>query len=102
MTAGSPRPPQLPPGTQVVLRRPTVDTAGATVQRGATGRIVGQLPDGRYAVVLPDGREFGCERADISLRRAYQSAIAIGDPDLDTGVDLVRNHTIYAAVVGSN
>lgn len=102
MTAGSHRPPQLPPGTQVVLRRPTVDTAGATVQRGATGRILDQLPDGRYTVALPDGRKFTCQRADVSLRRAYQTAVAVGDPEDGTGLELVHDHTIYAAVVGSN
>lgn len=79
MTARSHRPPQLPAGTQVVLRRPTSDAAGATVQRGATGRVREQLPDGRYVVELPDGRDFTCQRADVSLRRAYQTAIGIGD-----------------------
>jgi len=101
MTAGSHRPPQLPAGTQVVLRRPTADATGATVQRGATGRVREQLPDGRYVVELPDGRAFTCQRAEVSLRRAYQTAIGIGDVDDGTGLDLVRVHTIYAAVTGS-
>jgi hypothetical protein len=84
-----------------VLRRPTADAAGATVQRGATGRVREQLPDGRYVIELADGREFTCQRADVSLRRAYQTAIGIGDADDGTGLDLVRRHTIYAAIAGS-
>lgn len=101
MTAGSHRQPQLPPGTHVVLRRPSADASGATVQPGATGRIVERLTDGRYSVALADGREFTCERADVSLRRAYENALALGDPLDGTGLELVRDHTIYAAVVGS-
>jgi hypothetical protein len=85
------RAPQLPEGTQVVLR----------ADRGATGRVVGTTADGRYQVRLADGRELAVARDGLSLRRAHQQARAIGTGDPDDGARLVREHTIYAAVVGS-
>ncbi|HEU4947975.1 MAG TPA: nucleotidyltransferase domain-containing protein [Kribbella sp.] len=95
----SPQAPQLPIGTQVVLRVARRDTAGGTAQRGATGRVVGLTEDGNYLVRLADGREAGCERDQLSLRTAYQDeATLIAEAD---GDQLVREHTIYAAVVGS-
>jgi hypothetical protein len=48
--------PQLPVGTQVVLRVAGPDDVGGTAQRGATGRISGVTADGRYEVRLVDGR----------------------------------------------
>jgi uncharacterized protein len=91
--------PQLPVGTQVVLRVERRDEAGGTAQRGATGRVSGVTGDGRYVVTLVDGRETTAQRDQLSLRTAYQSeAVAVDQPDGDR---LVREHTIYAAVVGS-
>jgi hypothetical protein len=103
VTAAVPhRAPQLPTGTQVVLREPLPDRIGATVQRGSTGRVIGIEDDGRYVVGLPDGREVLLRRAQVSLRRAYQQEIAIGpEAGPDVGAELVHEHTIYAAVVGS-
>ena len=91
--------PQLPVGTQVVLRVARPDGEGGTAQRGATGRVIGVTPDGRYAVRLVDGRDATAQRDQLSLRTAYQDeAVAVDQPD---GDKLVREHTIYAAVVGS-
>ncbi len=113
-----PRVPRLPPGTQVVLRQASADGTGARVQRGATGRVAGDLADGRYTVVLTDGRALPVAREHVALRRAYQHEVALagrargsdGGPDggPDGGweggpgpAELVREHTVYAAVVGS-
>src|SRR5690349_14091893 len=91
--------PQLPVGTQVVLRVAGPDDAGGTAQRGATGRISGVTADGRYDVRLVDGRSTTARRDQLSLRTAYQDeAIGVEAPD---GEVLVRERTIYAAVVGS-
>jgi hypothetical protein len=91
--------PQLPVGTQVVLRVERVDADGGRAQRGATGRVTGVTPDGQYVVTLVDGREARAKRDQLSLRTAYQSeAIAVDQPDGDR---LVLERTIYAAVVGS-
>jgi hypothetical protein len=93
------RGPQLPVGTQVVIRVAAPDDQGGTAQRGATGRVAGITPDGRYTVRLVDGRGTVARRDQLSLRTAYQDeAIELGQPDGDR---LVREHTIYAAVVGS-
>jgi len=91
--------PQLPVGTQVVIRVAAPDDHGGTAQRGATGRVAGITPDGRYTVRLVDGRETIARRDQLSLRTAYQDeAIELDQPDGDR---LVREHTIYAAIVGS-
>ena len=91
--------PQLPVGTQVVLRVAGPDDVGGTAQRGATGRISGVTADGRYDVRLVDGRSATARRDQLSLRTAYQDeAIGVDAPDGDV---LVRERTIYAAVVGS-
>lgn len=91
--------PQLPVGTQVVLRVARPDLAGGTAQRGATGRVADVTADGRYVVRLADGREVSCGRDQLSLRTAYQDEVTlVADVDGDR---LVRDHTIYAAVVGS-
>jgi len=91
--------PQLPVGTQVVLRVAQVDGEGGTAQRGSTGQVSGVTPDGKYEVRLVDGRETVARRDQLSLRAAYQDeAIEVEQPDGDR---LVREHTIYAAVVGS-
>ncbi|GAB3832242.1 DNA polymerase beta superfamily protein [Kribbella italica] len=89
--------PQLPVGTQVVLRVAGSDDVGGTAQRGATGRISGVTANGRYDVRLVDGRSTTARRDQLSLRTAYQDeAIEVAAPDV-----LVRERTIYAAVVGS-
>ncbi|MFF0269589.1 DNA polymerase beta superfamily protein [Kribbella sp. NPDC004536] len=91
--------PQLPIGTQVVLRVAGTDGPDGAVRRGATGRVVGMTADGRYAVRLADGRETVARRDQLTLRSAYQDeAIELGRPD---GYRLVREYTIYAAIVGS-
>ncbi|MEU4195107.1 nucleotidyltransferase domain-containing protein [Kribbella sp. NPDC026611] len=90
---------QLPVGTQVVIRVAAPDDQGGTAQRGATGRVAGITPDGRYAVRLVDGRETTARRDQLSLRTAYQDeAIELDQSDGDR---LVLEHSIYAAVVGS-
>ncbi|SDY90974.1 hypothetical protein SAMN05444365_10499 [Micromonospora pattaloongensis] len=99
MARRSQPPPQLPPGTQVVLRAATVDDAGVRVQRGATGRVTGRRNDD-YLVALGDGRQVTCARGQLSLRRAHQQQVAVGVAP-DAGPALVARHTIYAAVVGS-
>lgn len=91
--------PQLPVGTQVVLRVARPDDQGGTSQRGATGRVSGVTGDGRYEVRLVDGRGAIATRDQLSLRTAYQAeAIEVEQPDGDRHV---LEHTIYAAVVGS-
>jgi hypothetical protein len=99
MCGMSVRGPQLPVGTQVVIRVAAPDDQGGAAQRGATGRVAGVTPDGRYTVRLVDGRETVARRDQLSLRTAYQDeAIELDQPDGDR---LVLEHTIYAAVVGS-
>ncbi|MFC0626548.1 nucleotidyltransferase domain-containing protein [Kribbella deserti] len=86
--------PELAPGTQVVLR-----AAAGPIPAGATGRVTGLGSDGRYQVRLVDDREVVCERNQLALRTAYQSEqIAVAAVD---GATLVREHTVYAAIVGS-
>lgn len=92
--------PLLPVGTQVVLREAIVDAATATVQRGATGRVTGYTGDGRYQVQFADGREATALRDQLALRKAYQQDLSLG-AELVDGIGLVREHTIYSAVVGS-
>jgi len=101
MTAEPPTAPQLPVGTHVVLRGAGVDEDGSTVQRGATGAITDRLADGRYRIRLPDGRQVLCRRADVNLRRAHQAALAQGEGQVGRAEELVRDRTIFAAVVGS-
>lgn len=91
--------PQLPIGTQVVLRVAAADSFGATVQRGATGRVTGYLDDGRYSIQLPDGRSLVARREQLALRKAYQQDLS--HSTAVDGIQLVTDHTIYAAVVGS-
>ncbi|MEV8373357.1 nucleotidyltransferase domain-containing protein [Kribbella sp. NPDC056861] len=80
---------QLPVGSQVVVRE----------RAGATGRVSRITDDGQYVVKLVDGRELTVRADQLSLRSEYQAeAIAVDQPD---GHRLVREHTIYAAVVGS-
>ena len=81
-------------GTQVVLRAAGACADGWVVRRGATGRVVTELADGRYVVRLADGRELPASRAQLALRTAYQREIAV--PKGVDGVELVREHTIYA------
>lgn len=96
------RSPQLPVGTQVVLRRRLLGTDGGPVQQGATGRVIAYLDDGRYAVELANGRQLACRREEVSLRGLHQRDLALGTPALAVAPhDLVAHHTIYAAVVGS-
>jgi hypothetical protein len=97
------QPPRVPVGTQVVLRqRLTGD--GTTAGRGATGRVVAD--DGtRYTVRLGDGRTVTAIRRQLALRKAHQAGLALpghaGRVGTEDGHRLVREHTIYAAVVGS-
>jgi hypothetical protein len=101
-TAGRPRAPQLPIGTQVVLREPLLDRDGVPVGLGAGGRIVAVTDDDRYVVRLVDDRETVARREQVTLRRAHQQEVAIGaKAGPEVGATLVREHTIYAAVVGS-
>ncbi|MDP9797718.1 hypothetical protein J2S43_006230 [Catenuloplanes nepalensis] len=98
--------PRLPGGTQVVLREASVDLAGARVQRGATGRVVGDSEANGYLVRLTDGRQVTAARGELALRKAHQRDIGIGDRPrggTSTPADhrFVTEHTIYAAVVGS-
>jgi hypothetical protein len=74
------------------------DNAGGTAQRGATGRVVGVTGDGHYQVTLADGKEVAAGRDQLSLRTPYlEEATLVAEVDGDR---LVREHTIYAAVVG--
>jgi hypothetical protein len=86
--------PELPIGTQVVLRERIGDA-----QRGATGRVSGAPAEGLYPIRLADDRVVHAGRGELALRKAYQSSVlpeAAADP-----LALVAGHTIYAAVVGS-
>lgn len=75
---------------------------GGVAQRGATGRVVSVLADGRYEIRLADGRATSAGRDEVSLRTAYQHDVALGlDGGPDEGGTLVRERTIYAAVIGS-
>ena len=102
VTHGRPKHPDpvLPVGTQVVARQTLVGVDGAAVQRGATGRVSAVTTDGSYVVQLPTGREVLARRAELGLRRGYQTELGIG-VRTDDGPDLVREHTILACVVGS-
>jgi uncharacterized protein len=94
--------PQLPLGTQVVLREPVPDKGEGTAQRGATGRILEVTGDARYVVRFADGRQAVVRREQVSLRRSYQQELTIGTEGRpEEAGRLVREHTIYAAVVGS-
>jgi predicted nucleotidyltransferase len=95
----SPREPALPVGTQVVLRHGARDLDGGEVLAGATGRVRGQ-DGGRYLLELPDGRGVRCARGAVELRRRWQAQVALGPAPPD-GHALVRERTVYAAVVGS-
>lgn len=94
--------PRLPDGTQVVLRVTVFDGSGAPLT-GATGRVEGANADGRYRVGLADGRAVVVGREQLRVRRAEQEATALAGlgADPDAGHRLVRERTIYAAVVGS-
>ncbi|MDR7280827.1 nucleotidyltransferase domain-containing protein [Catenuloplanes atrovinosus] len=92
--------PRLPGGTQVVLREASLDQAGARVQRGATGRVVGDAESGGYLIRLTDGRQITAGRGDLALRKAYQRDATRSGPVTDDH-RYVTDHTIYAAVVGS-
>jgi hypothetical protein len=96
------RSPRLPTGTQVVLREDLPDADGSLVTRGATGVVTGDVPDGRYALRLVDGRAVIARREQVSLRRAHAAEVALAGagPGQDPA-ELVRSHTVYAAVVGS-
>ncbi|MFI5843591.1 DNA polymerase beta superfamily protein [Catenuloplanes sp. NPDC051500] len=97
--------PRLPGGTQVVLREASVDHAGARVQRGATGRVVGDAESGGYLIRLTDGRQLTVARGDLALRKAHQQDVGVGERTRGgSAADehrFVTDHTIYAAVVGS-
>ena len=98
--------PRLPGGTQVVLREASVDLAGVRVQRGATGRVVGDSEAGGYLIRLTDGRQVTAVRAELALRKAHQQDIGVGERGRGGGATpedhrFVTDHTIYAAVVGS-
>ena len=84
----------------MVLRVRTADNAGAVVQRGAIGRVVGD-DGGRYRVELPDGRRTTVTREEVSLRADWQRTLAGGAPELVDPAALVRDRTVYAAVIGS-
>ncbi|WP_085066544.1 nucleotidyltransferase domain-containing protein [Catenuloplanes japonicus] len=92
--------PRLPAGTQVVLREASLDHAGARVQRGATGRVIGDAESGGYLIRLSDGRQLTAGRAELALRKAHQQATGVGDAATEDH-RFVTDHTIYAAVVGS-
>ena len=88
----------LPLGTRVVLRNTAADLDGGSVPRGSSGRV--RAHDGAsYTVELADGRCLRVGRNQVELHRRWQDQEALG-PGL-TGADLVRNRTVYAAVVGS-
>jgi uncharacterized protein len=97
--------PRLPGGTQVVLREASVDHAGVRVQRGATGRVVGDAESGGYLVRLTDGRQLTAARGDLALRKAHQQEVGVGERTRGEPAAgdhrFVTDHTIYAAVVGS-
>jgi hypothetical protein len=93
--------PQIPIGTQVVLRTALPDSAGALAQRGATGRIVA-IDNAAYEVQLGDGRTVAAARRQLALRKHHQAHLAQPQhTDDGDGHRLVGKHTIYAAVVGS-
>ncbi len=94
--------PRLPDGTQVVLRVTVFDRAGGPVA-GATGRVTGSNPDGRYRIALADGRTVVVARGQLNVRKlAQQAAVLVGiGEDPDAAHRLVLERTLYAAVVGS-
>lgn len=96
------RPPQLPLGTQVVLRAAMTDQTGLAVPPGAAGRVNQFTDDGRYLVQLADGRQVLVDRQQVTLFRSYQRQTGIGgEPTAEQAQVLVLEHTMFAAVVGS-
>lgn len=88
----------LPLGTQVVVRDAVVDVAGGAVRRGSSGRV--RAHDGaQYTVELADGRTTRLAREQMELHRRWQEQEALGLGL--SGTDLVRERTVYSAVVGS-
>lgn len=81
-----------------MVLRETIDSGDGPAQRGATGRVIAAGPDG-YVVGLADGRRLTAQRHQLGLRKALADAAVFGEPV--SGQQLVRDHTIYAAVVGS-
>ena len=93
----------LPLGTQVVLRDAGADLDGGAVARGSSGRV--REHDGaQYTVELADGRRLLVGRDQVELHRRWQEQLALGPGTSGggrSGADLVRDRTVYAAVVGS-
>ncbi len=64
--------PQLPVGTQVVVRVAAPDDRGGTAQRGATGRVAGSRRTGGTSCGWWTGGRPSARRDQLSLRTAYQ------------------------------
>ena len=84
---------QIPNGTQVVIN---ADRRVGVVK--VAKKVMGV---DLYLVRFPDGHEEIFGRADLSLRKHVQREIISGEVDVAEMEDLLTNHLIYQAVVGS-
>ena len=94
---------RLAVGTQVVLPVGGPDVAGALLPAGVTGKVSALIDDGGYLIDFPAGRQARRQRDELTLRKSYQDRLGVTEtvaPMLEPA-DLVRQHTIFAAVVGS-
>jgi predicted nucleotidyltransferase len=87
----------LPKGTRVVVVTPAVDAGGARHRPGALA-VVRDVDGTKYTVETPAGDVFVVERSALKLERADLLA-ELGRRQWDER--RLRDHVIYAAVVGS-
>lgn len=87
----------LPKGTRVVLRTALRAEDGHLCKAGTVGTVV-ELDYDRYRVRTPAGRELECQRDQLVVQRR-ESLPALAARQLDFAA--LREHVIYASVVGS-
>jgi predicted nucleotidyltransferase len=87
----------LPKGTRVVLRTALRAEDGHLCKAGTVGTVVA-LDYDRYRVRTPAGRELECQRDQLVIQRR-EALPALAARQLDFAA--LREHVIYASVVGS-